>query len=137
MTRIHFFRAEKLVRDKTQERLKKRNIELRGRIAGDHEYVPLLKKKLLEEAQEVVDAQTVEEYLAECADVLEVIHALTQAHDITMEQIEEKRLQLRDARGGYEQRAYCTYLAVPADNAEGVAYYQARPDHYPEIDEPK
>lgn len=133
MTSERRFQVDKLVRDKTKERLLAKKVVTFDRVMESAEYLQCLKKKLLEEAQEVVDAGNTDEYLAELADVLEVIHALAVTANLSYEQIELKRLQLKEARGGFEGRIYSAYIEIDADATESIEYCLKQPDKYPEI----
>jgi predicted house-cleaning noncanonical NTP pyrophosphatase (MazG superfamily) len=94
---------EKLVRDKLVEYVKKeRNEDLKVRIASEDEMVPLLKKKILEEAQEVFDAKNTVELAEELADLLEVIRALA-AREKVVEMMFLKREAKYAERGGFEK----------------------------------
>lgn len=128
------FKIDKLVRDKNQERLLDQQVIAFNRVMEAPEYMQRLKDKLLEEAQEVISAQTIDEYISECADVLEVIHALAATHAISYEQIEQKRLKMKAEKGGFEGKIYSSYAEVDADNEKGIAYFLKQPDKYPEIE---
>jgi len=132
MTKKVRFKVDKLVRDKTQERLNRQRVTCPERVMETEEFVQRLKDKLVEEAHEVLEAQTTEEYLHEIADVLEVIHALTLAINLSYEQIEQKRLQIKEERGGFEGRKYHEYAEMEPDN-KNVACLRDKPDKYPVI----
>jgi predicted house-cleaning noncanonical NTP pyrophosphatase (MazG superfamily) len=133
MTVKHRFKIDKLVRDKTKERLNARGIVCSERVMETQEYVQRLKNKLVEEAQEVLDAKTTEEYIAELADVLEVVHALATALNLSYQQVDQKRLQIKEERGGFEGRLYHADVQVSADNKKDIEYLRGSPDKYPEI----
>lgn len=95
--------SEKLVRDKIVEYVKQqRNEDLPFRIASEEEIVPLLKKKILEEAQEVFDAKNTVELAEELADLLEVIRALASKEKV-VEMMFLKREAKHAERGGFEK----------------------------------
>lgn len=82
-------------------------IESRGEVAdtmqlGKDLLVPALKGKLLEEANEVMDASQ-EQLTEELADVLEVILSIAHESGITMLDLENTRFKKRSERGGFEK----------------------------------
>jgi len=128
------FKVEKLVRDKTRERLEHKGVYGSYSYADDAEFITLLLRKLQEEAEEVAQAPTRDEQISELADLMEVVHTLIKTMKSSMQEIETKRMQLRDLRGGFDERAVCHYVDVADDNP-AKEYYIAQPDKYPEIDE--
>lgn len=94
---------EKLVRDKIAEFVfKERGEVLITRKASDEEIIELLKHKLVEEANEVLNATSHENLIEELADVLEVLKALTVKQNLT-EQVFEKRESKFLERGGFDE----------------------------------
>lgn len=125
------FKCAKLVRDNIpQIMLEKYNSITSDRIMGDEEYELALKKKLIEEAQEVVDAETKIEMKEELADVLEVIQALAKMHGLSLEEIENTRSLKAEKNGGFTKRVYLEYIEMSSDNPK-AEYYLANSDKYP------
>ena len=93
---------EKLVRDKLAEFvLKERGEILNTRIASPEEYMQLLKNKLVEEAQEVLEAKNKEELAEELGDLLEVMKAIAEKEkiaDLLFSKREAKFLE----KGGFD-----------------------------------
>ena len=69
---------------------------------SDEEYLAELHKKLFEEANEFVEADDPEEL----ADLLEVIYAIANHKNISMEEVEQIRIKKREKRGGFEDKIY-------------------------------
>lgn len=88
----------KLVRDGIPEKLDKKGISYKKRIASDTEYKDELVRKLVEEANEFAEARSVEEL----ADVMEVVEALKTLKEF--ENAEEARKTKKIERGGFEKR---------------------------------
>jgi predicted house-cleaning noncanonical NTP pyrophosphatase (MazG superfamily) len=126
------FSAEKLVRDKTVERLTQKGAIPHYSPATDQQYLPFLLKKLSEEAEEVVQAKNKAELIYELADLLEVVHALCAASALTFNDIEQARIKKHAEWGGFEQRIICHYVDA-LEGSEPAEYYKAQPDKYPEI----
>ncbi len=94
---------EKLVRDKIAEFvLKERGEILNTRVASPEEYLQLLKNKLVEEAREVLKANTKEELAEELGDLLEVIRAIGVNQEINDNDLFNKREAKFLERGGFE-----------------------------------
>ena len=132
MTKIHRYAYNKLVRDKTQERMLAKNCSTYGYLLNEDEYITELIKKLVEEAKEVVTAPA-EKKAIELADLLEVVHALSAVYNISMEQVEIERKKTFEQRGGFAQRYYVNHADVP-ESSPAYTYYIKNSDRYPEID---
>jgi predicted house-cleaning noncanonical NTP pyrophosphatase (MazG superfamily) len=88
----------KLVRDRIPEIIEENGDECVTHIADGEEFKEKLHEKLVEEVEEFL-CQPSEE---ELADILEVIDALVDLHEFDREVVEKKRVQKRDARGGFK-----------------------------------
>lgn len=129
---IKSFRVEKLIRDKIPDFLRAKGIVVHARVVESQEFILKLKNKLLEEAHEVLEADQSEEMCEELADLLEVIHTMSKASGLSMQQIEKKRLEKREIKGGFEKRIYNHSIDIEEDNLE-INYYLKKALHYPEI----
>lgn len=125
------FKVEKLIRDHVSKHLRVSGIEMATRVLDHAEYLKCLKDKLSEEAEEVLNATSKAEMTEELADVLEVVQALSRAHDLSLEEIEKARTEKKRNKGGFEDRLYGSYVETDASNPN-VRYYLAHPEKYPE-----
>lgn len=96
----------KLVRDKIPEIISNNNELAETRILSDEEYFLELRKKLLEECNEVLTANTKESRLEELADLLEVMKAMAKQDDYNLEDIEIKAKEKALKRGAFDQKIY-------------------------------
>jgi len=96
----------KLVRDKIPDIIKNNNELAETRILSDEEYLIELKKKLLEECNEVLTADTKETRLEELADLLEVMKALAKTDNHNLEDVELKAKEKALKRGAFDQKIY-------------------------------
>jgi len=64
------------------------------------------KQKLVEEANEVLDAKSHEELIEELADVLEVVYTIAAVENITKEEIENTRVLKNKNKGMFKKRIF-------------------------------
>lgn len=95
----------KLVRDKIPEIIKNNNETPVTRILSDDEYKIELEKKLLEEYYEVIEA-TGKNRLEEIADMLEVMIALANLENATLEDIMTIADEKRNKCGGFKEKIF-------------------------------
>jgi diadenosine tetraphosphate (Ap4A) HIT family hydrolase/predicted house-cleaning noncanonical NTP pyrophosphatase (MazG superfamily) len=104
----------KLVRDRIPELIRRRGSEPRIRQLSGDEFVTALGRKLIEEAEEVAAAPSVEEL----ADVVEVVRALATALGLSLEDVEAIRQAKADARGAFKDRIVLESVDVEADDTK-------------------
>lgn len=96
----------KLVRDKIPDKIKSNGEVAVTRVLDDDEYRKELFKKLLEEANEVINSSSKEEALEELADVLEVIKSIGELNNFSLENIIDAANKKRLSRGGFKKRMF-------------------------------
>lgn len=57
---------------------------------------------------EFLTAESSSEAIEELADIMEVIHALAEAHGASVQELERIRAEKADKRGGFKYRIYLT-----------------------------
>ena len=92
----------KLVRDRIIDIIKENGETPIYHTLSDEEYLKELHKKLLEEANEFIEADDKEEL----ADLLEVVYAIAKHKNINMDEVEKIRVKKREKRGGFEDKIY-------------------------------
>ncbi|CAD5979936.1 hypothetical protein PCC9214_04580 [Planktothrix tepida] len=93
----------KLVRDRIPELIQKSGYQCDITTLSETEYRQALRDKILEEAQEVVQASD-QELVQELADLLEVVEALMESYGIENERILLERDHKRAEKGGFEHK---------------------------------
>ena len=101
-------RAEynKVIRDKIPAQIEDRGEQYEVVRLEGQALVVALRRKLVEEALEALDANTGTDLVGELADLQEVIRAITKAINVTHQQLEEERLRKLKKRGGFD----CGYM---------------------------
>ena len=93
----------KLVRDKIPEEIN--NVKGRKasyRVLNQAEYIQELDKKLFEEAHEFVEEHSIEEL----ADLMEVVLAIMEVKNISIEEVEKARILKQNKKGGFKDKIY-------------------------------
>jgi len=98
----------KLVRDKIPEIIEQDGKSCQTRILDDEEYLVALKQKLIEEANELLHAPTMEKTIEELADIYEVLHFVMKTENIKMPDIEAIRIHKNRDRGAFQKKVFLT-----------------------------
>lgn len=135
MSLLRRFKMDKLVRDKAPLMLEKKGARVVMHTLPSEEHIHHLVLKLKEETEELSSALTPEDFQEEMADILEVLAALSKCWGVEMTVIEEKRLQKREERGGFETGLFVEFVEVETSDASHpiLQYCLANPRAYPEI----
>lgn len=107
------FYHKKLIRDKIPQIIKANKGKYEVRIMAEDEFNRELKKKLIEEAKEVIGIEK-DELSKELADVLELIKSIAESENISFDLIEQKQKQRRKERGGFKKRLFLIWSDKPA-----------------------
>lgn len=92
----------KLVRDKVVQNINNKGCKSEFKILNEEEYKKELDKKLLEEANEVIDVHSAEEI----GDLLEVIIAIMKQYNISENEVKMQMEQKRKDKGVFEDKIY-------------------------------
>ena len=96
----------KLVRDNIPSIIKQNGEEPITKTLDYEEYKKELYKKLLEEANEVINAQDKDALLEELADVFEILKAIAESVGKNINDVEEIANQKSLKRGGFSKRIF-------------------------------
>jgi len=118
------YQFDKLIRSKIPARMEDEGVSVNRNSLSKSEYLSELKKKILEEAQEVHDAESKEDLITELADVMEVIHAIADANAISLTDIENAQLEKREINGHFLPENYINYIEVAEDNHKVIEYQE-------------
>ncbi len=92
----------KLVRDKIPEIINQDGKKVVSHILSEKDYIAELDKKLIEEVNEYIKDKSLEEM----ADVLEVLYAICKARGYTIDELEAKRIEKAEVKGGFQEKIF-------------------------------
>jgi predicted house-cleaning noncanonical NTP pyrophosphatase (MazG superfamily) len=125
------FRFNKLVRDDVAKSVTESGGNVNTRTLNDQEFLSEIKKKLLEEVQELLVAKG-EKLEEELSDVQEIMDLICKIESISSAKLKKVRMEKIAKAGAFEKKIYIESVEVP-NNSKWVDYYLANPDRYPEI----
>ncbi|MED3917599.1 nucleoside triphosphate pyrophosphohydrolase [Priestia megaterium] len=96
----------KLVRDNILEIIKAEGLNYNAKILPSDELLVEVKAKMIEEANEFMEAVEKKEAVEELADILELIHASLGAYGVDFEELEAIRKEKKEKRGGFDKGIY-------------------------------
>lgn len=100
----------KLIRDRIPKIMELQGIKFKTSILNDDDYRIELLNKLVEEAKEVLAANTDRsELIKELGDVLEVIDYLIIAFGLDSEEIGAVKSERKESRGGFAEKLFLEY----------------------------
>lgn len=117
MAEINRVYHNKLVRDKVPEKITSHGDSYEVRPAvNTEEFVQELRKKIIEEAYEVTQAHSKEEFLEEYADLMCVLDTLISTHNITETELYTVKQHNLERKGGFKEQLFLIWSdAVPKD----------------------
>lgn len=95
----------KLIRDRIAEIIEREGLKAKTRVLVEKEYERELRKKLVEEAKELVRAKE-SELLNEIADVQEIIDTLLKLKRFSKTKLAKFQTKKRQKRGGFKKRLF-------------------------------
>lgn len=126
------FIFNKLIRDKLKDLYVELNQQAEYKNLTPDEFTEALKQKLLEEVKELSLSTSREDIVSELADIQQVIQDLMTHAKVSGEEIEVKRVEKFDKKGGFAGGHYVTTLRLQ-DGDEWVDYYRKSPDVFKEV----
>lgn len=97
------YKYNKLVRDNIINKINSKDGSVATyRVLDDKEYIEELNKKLIEEANEFIEENSIEEL----GDVMEVIESIMKVKNISWDEVREAQNIKREKNGGFKDRLY-------------------------------
>lgn len=106
------FALNKLVRDNMPSIIETQGGSMHYSTLYQEEYIKSLNAKLIEEANEIIEANNINEIIEEIADITEVITSLMKLHNISNNDVEKVRLSKRKLKGGFDKKLFGHYILV-------------------------
>jgi predicted house-cleaning noncanonical NTP pyrophosphatase (MazG superfamily) len=103
---IHLKTYNKLVRDRIPEIINKDGKNAVSHVLSEEDYIAQLDKKIIEEVNEYIEDKNLEEM----ADILEVLYAICKARGYTIEDLDNKRKEKAETRGGFQEKIFLEYV---------------------------
>ena len=98
------FKTNILVRDKMVEKMESDGILVDYKKLNQDGYINALRKKVVEEAQEVADEGDREKLIYELADLREIVQTLMNVLEITDSEISAAQNKKREKSGGFAEK---------------------------------
>lgn len=96
----------KLIRDNIPGIMEKAGKKYETRVLNIEEYDRELKKKLIEEAKELSEAETDKETIDELADVKELFKAILDNQNIKEDEVDARRKEKNRSNGTFDKRLF-------------------------------
>jgi predicted house-cleaning noncanonical NTP pyrophosphatase (MazG superfamily) len=134
MNKIYKFKYAKLVRDNIPDIITKDGCVVNKEVLSSVAYIRELKKKLLEESEELMEAKDRSGTLSELADLEEILDNLRAALKIEPAELKAVQLRKRKKNGSFRRRFYIHHI-VADDNteAEWLRYHLKNKKKFPLI----
>ena len=117
----------KLVRDKIPEKIRRNGEEAVTAQLDKNILSRLLKRKLVEEALEVLDSEEEEDLVVELADILEVLDGILGQHQIDIQTVLQQKQKKREKAGGFEKGVYLKTTSSRSASSEGKIVVDSNP----------
>lgn len=109
------YNYNKLVRDRIPEEINnEKGRKCKYRVLNDEEYLKELNKKVLEEANEFVEENSIEEL----GDLMEVINAIMTLKGYKKEEVQETMKIKRNKKGAFSNKFFLEYVDEEKRNLE-------------------
>lgn len=96
----------KLIRDKIPQIIKDDGWQPALKKLSDKDYLKELKKKMVEEAEELNEAKSKDDIINELADIKEIVDSLIKYYDFDKKTIDKKQNSKRKERGGFKKKLF-------------------------------
>jgi len=101
-------------------------------LEDDEEFLDALTQKIVEELEQVFDADTKEQAIEELADLDEILITFKALVGIDQKDIDAARLKKLATEGGFEQRIYAESIDTPVNSKE-YGYYAQLSEKYESV----
>ena len=127
------FRLNKLVRDGLRTEYDRLGQIAVYRQLSRLDHARELQHKIIEEAEEISFALSIDNIADELADVQQALDDIAKLHGITMDRVNAIKIKKFDKKGGFQKATYVETLEI-SDDDEWLHYYRASPDRFVEVE---
>jgi predicted house-cleaning noncanonical NTP pyrophosphatase (MazG superfamily) len=107
MTRKEY---NKLIRDRIPEIIEESGGIAKIKTLDNGVFRKALKEKVIEEAKELLESESDEDVLNELSDIEELVNAIAEDYGIPKDEIEKKRKNKAEKRGGFKKKLFLEYV---------------------------
>lgn len=100
----------KLVRDNIPKIIESEGKKFKTHILNDEEYELELRKKLIEEAKELFEAESIEQKIYELADIYEIIEYVLMVNNIDKKTVDITRIKKNMENGSFEDKIFLEHV---------------------------
>ncbi len=126
------FIFNKLIRDKLRDEYERVGQKAVYRALSKTDHIKELKRKIIEEANEIPAEGHLDDAIGEIADVQQALNDLIKLLGVSNEQIEAVTQKKFDKKGGFTGATFVETLEMD-ENDEWAEYYRADPKQFPEL----
>ncbi len=126
------FKTNILIRNNRLKLMRENGLTVNYDILSDNDYIIELKKKIIEEAQEVFEAENLNDIKSELIDVMEVIDHLIEIYGFDRAEMNRLKQEKQHKIGKFNHKIKTNWVEMP-DNHEEITYYESKPHKYPRI----
>jgi len=130
--KIYKFKYAKLVRDKIPELIKKSGAKVSQKKLSEASYLNELKRKLIEEGEELSLAKKREAILDELADIQEIIDSLLITFNYKLKDLKNIQAQKNKRNGAFQNKIYINHI-VADESFDWLEYHLKNKQKYPLI----
>lgn len=114
----YIYEYNKLVRDKIPTRIISRGAKPKYRTLNEEEYLKKLNKKIIEEATEFIEDDSLEEL----ADLIEVCESIMKVKNYSWDEVEEAQKNKLEKNGGFYERIFLETVEEDTINEKEEKY---------------
>jgi len=126
------FKTNILVRDKMIKNMERDGIRVDYKRLNKTDYILALRKKIIEEANEVAEEEDNSKLIYELADILEVVQSLASALCIKSSEIDKAQKEKREKSGSFKIGYFTNFVEIEENNPV-IDYYLKKPEKYPKM----
>lgn len=130
--KVYKFKYDKLVRDKIPEKIKKSGGKVSQKMLGINNYIFELKKKFIEESEELMSTKNTNDALSEMADIQELIDNLLGALNYKSQDLKKIQKEKIKKNGSFKDRIYINYIKTD-ESFDWLEYHLKNKQKYPLI----